>query len=115
MEMLDGGRLSRVWVSATHAIGLDLLRDTIARALQFERVHRWLHLPADAGRLRARLFAQGLIANERHAESGWDVEIDAPRALLEPLFGLPEGEGEWLRTQLAAANAASYNPATATV
>jgi GTP-binding protein HflX len=115
MEMLDGGRLPRVWASATHAIGLDLLRDTIARALQGTRVHHWLHLPVDAGRLRARLFAQGLIANERHADSGWDVEIDAPRALLEPLFGLPEGEGEWLRTQLAAANAASYNPATATV
>jgi GTP-binding protein HflX len=115
MEMLDGGRLPRVWVSATHAIGLDLLRDAIARALQGTRVHHWLHLPVDAGRLRARLFAQGLIANERHVDSGWDVEIDAPRALLEPLFGLPEGEGEWLRTQLAAANAASYNPTTTTV
>ncbi|HST28970.1 MAG TPA: ribosome rescue GTPase HflX [Rudaea sp.] len=114
-EVLDGGRLPRVWVSATHAIGLDLLRDTIARALQVERVHRWLHLPVDAGRLRARLFAQGLVANERHADDGWEIEIDAPRALLEPLFGLPEGEGEWLRTQLAAANAASYNPATTTV
>ena len=113
-EMLDGGRIPRVWVSATHAIGLELLRDTVARALQGERVHRWLHLPVDAGRLRARLFAQGLVANERHGDSGWEIEIDAPRALLEPLFGLPAGEGEWLRAQLAAADAASYNPATAT-
>jgi GTP-binding protein HflX len=112
-EMLDGGKIPRVWVSATHAVGLDLLRDTVARALQVERVHRWLHLPVDAGRLRARLFAQGLVANERHGDSGWEIEIDAPRALLEPLFGMPEGE--WLRAQLAAADAASYNPATATV
>jgi GTP-binding protein HflX len=114
-EMLDGGRTPRVWASATHAIGLDLLRDTIARSLQGERVHRWLQLPVAAGRLRARLFAQGLVANERHGDGGWEIEIDAPRALLEPLFGLPEGEGEWLRAQLAAADAASYNPATATV
>ena len=113
LDCLDGGMTPRVWVSATHAIGLDLLRDAIARALQGARVHRWLHLPVDAGRLRARLFAQGLVANERHDESGWDVEIDAPRALLEAMFGLPEGD--WLRTQLAGMDAASYNPKTATV
>ncbi|MDE2258382.1 MAG: GTPase HflX [Xanthomonadaceae bacterium] len=114
MEMLDGGRVPRVWVSAIHAHGLDLLRDTLARRLQGERVHRWLRLPVEAGRLRARLFAQGLVADERHADSGWEIEIDAPRALLEPLFGLPEGEGEWLRAQLAAAEVATYNLATAT-
>ncbi|MBS0486797.1 MAG: 50S ribosome-binding GTPase, partial [Proteobacteria bacterium] len=114
-EMLDGGRLPRVWVSATQAIGLELLRDTVARALQGERVHRWLHLPMDAGRLRARLFAQGLVANERHGDDGWDIEIDAPRALLESLYGLPGGDGDWLRAQLAAARAASYNPPTIAV
>ncbi|HZW52022.1 MAG TPA: ribosome rescue GTPase HflX, partial [Rudaea sp.] len=62
VDYLDGGKTPRVWVSATHAIGLDLLRDTIARSLQGERVRHWLHLPVDAGRLRARLFAQGLVA-----------------------------------------------------
>ena len=101
-ETVDGGRTSRVWVSATQAIGMDLLRDVIARTLQGERVHRWLHVPDSAGRLRARLFAQGFVASERACESGWELEIDAPRALLEPLFGLPSGEGEWLRQQLAA-------------
>jgi GTP-binding protein HflX len=101
-EMIDGGRTPRVWVSATHAIGLDLLRDAIARTLQGERVHRWLHVPDAAGRLRARLFAQGLVASERPADSGWELEIDAPRALVEPLFGLPGGDGEWLREQLQA-------------
>ena len=101
-ETVDGGRTSRVWVSAAQAIGMDLLREVIARTLQGERVHRWLHVPESAGRLRARLFAQGFVASERPAESGWELEIDAPRALLEPLFGLPSGEGEWLRRQLAA-------------
>lgn len=99
-EFVDGGRIPRVWVSATHSIGLDLLRDVIARTLQGERVHRWVQLPDSAGRLRARLFAQGFVASERQAERGWELEIDAPRALLEPLFGLPGGEGEWLRHEL---------------
>jgi GTP-binding protein HflX len=100
LETMDAGRTSRVWVSATHSVGLELLREVIARTLQGERVHRWLQVPDSAGRLRARLFAQGLVASERAAESGWELEIDAPRALVEPLFGLPGGEGEWLREQL---------------
>jgi GTP-binding protein HflX len=102
IELIDGGRMSRVWVSATHALGLDLLRDVIARTLQGERVHCWLQVPDSAGRLRARLFAQGLVASERPADSGWELEIDAPRALVEPLFGLPDGDGDWLRAQLQA-------------
>jgi len=100
-EFVDGGRTPRVWVSATQSICLDLLRDVIARTLQHERVHCWVQVPESAGRLRARLFAQGLVASERQAESGWELEIDAPRALLEPLFGLPGGEGEWLRHELS--------------
>jgi len=65
-------------------------------------VHCWLHVPDENGRLRARLFEKGLVANERNRESGgWEIEIDAPRARLEPLFG--SAEGAWLREQLAQA------------
>lgn len=99
-DSLDGGRTPRVWVSAAQSSGLELLRKTLNDSLQHDRVHRWLHLPEDAGRLRARLFAQGLVTNERPAETGWELEIDAPRARIEPLFGLPEGA--WLREQLSA-------------
>ena len=28
--------------------------------------------------------------------------FDAPRALVEPLFGLPDGDGDWLRHRLLA-------------
>jgi GTPase len=103
LETIDGGTTSRVWVSAAAGRGMDLLRETLARTLQHERVHCWLRVPDDAGRLRARLFAQGLVANERPAESGWELEIDAPRALIEPLLGLPEGA--WLKEQIGAAEA----------
>jgi len=99
IDSVDGGRVQRVWVSAVTGDGLDLLRQAITTALQHDRVHRWVQVPESAGRLRARLFASGVVANERDAESGWELEIDAPRALLEPLFGLPGGEGDWLRAQ----------------
>jgi GTPase len=98
VDSVDGGRTPRVWVSAMRSVGLDLLRDTLGRNLQHERVHCWVSVPDEAGRLRARLFEQGLVANERAAEHGWELEIDAPRALIEPLFGMPEGK--WLREQI---------------
>ena len=101
LDSIDGGRVQRVWLSAATGAGLDLLREAITRALQHDRVHCWLRVPDSAGRLRARLFASGLVASEREAQTGWELEIDAPRALIEPLFGLPGGEGEWLRSQFA--------------
>jgi len=101
LDSIDGGRVQRVWLSAASGAGLDLLREAITRALQHDRVHCWLQVPDSAGRLRARLFASGLVASEREAQTGWELEIDAPRALIEPLFGLPGGEGDWLRSQFA--------------
>jgi len=95
-------RVPRVRVSAVTGAGLDSLREAITQALRRERVHRWLKVPDSAGRLRARLFEAGLVASERAAEHGWEIEIDAPRMLLEPLFGLPGGEGEWLEGELGA-------------
>ena len=92
----------RVRVSARDGLGLDGLREAIAAALSIDRVRITLEVPASAGRLRARLHAQGLVAAERVDDGGWQVDIDAPRALLEPLFGLPDGDGEWLRGALLA-------------
>jgi len=77
-------------------------------------VNAELLLPSSAGRLRARLHAQGLVADEQAHEQGWRIRIDAPRTLVEPLFGLPGGDGEWLRANLgllAATDGATYNPA----
>jgi GTP-binding protein HflX len=109
LDTVDGGRTQRAWVSAATGAGLDLLREAITIALQRDRVHCWLQVPDSAGRLRARLFASGFVASERQAERGWELEIDAPRNLLEPLFGLPGGDGDWLRRQLAPPLAPTYN------
>jgi len=114
LDYIDGGELPRAWVSAVTGEGVDGLLHAIGRRLGAERVRTELHLPAASGRLRARLHAQGLVAEEAADENGWRIRIDAPRALVEPLFGLPDGDGAWLRGQLgpgllAAADAPTYN------
>jgi len=113
LDHIDGGELPRAWVSARSGAGLEGLRRAIAARLGTQRVCADLLLPPVAGRLRARLHAQGLVAHERVSEQGWHVHIDAPRVLVEPLFGMPDGDGSWLREHLlAAVQGATYNPAT---
>ncbi|MBA8885844.1 GTP-binding protein HflX [Dokdonella fugitiva] len=113
VDYLEGGELPRAWVSAVSGAGIDGLLHAIGLRLGDERVRAELLLPSDAGRLRARLHAQGLVAAEHVDERGWHIRIDAPRALVEPLFGLPGGDGDWLRARLlAATDAPTYNRAT---
>lgn len=92
----------RVWLSALKGNGIDGLRDAIAKRLGNERIDAVLDLPLSAGRLRARLHEQALVLEETATDGGWRIRIDAPRAVIEPLFGLPGGDGNWLRSQLQA-------------
>ena len=91
----------RVWISAAAGQGLELLREAIGERLSGTRVHADLHLPPQAGRLRARLIEIGAVQGERYDESGWTLAIDAPRDLLAPLAGdARNGEGRLLRPLL---------------
>lgn len=103
LDSIDGGKTSRAWVSAVTGAGLDGLKAAIVQRLGAERIRADLHVPSSSGRLRARLHAQGIVAEEIAEDSGWHIRIDAPRALVEPLFGLPDGDGDWLRGRLLAA------------
>jgi GTP-binding protein HflX len=110
LDSLDGGRTPRAWVSAVTGAGLEGLKVAIEGKLGAERVRAELHVPSTSGRLRARLHAQGVVADERADDSGWLIRIDAPRALVEPLFGLADGDGDWLRRRLLARpNTPTYN------
>jgi len=110
LDSIDGGKTSRAWLSAVTGAGLDGLKVAIAQRLGAERIRADLHVPSSSGRLRARLHAQGLVAEENAEESGWLIRIDAPRALVEPLFGLPDGDGDWLRGRLLAPSSTpTYN------
>ncbi|HET9031692.1 MAG TPA: ribosome rescue GTPase HflX [Dokdonella sp.] len=94
----------RAWVSARDGTGIESLLDAIGQALSSERIHRVVEMPATSGRLRARLHELGLVTSEVAGDEGWRIEIDAPRSRIEPLFGLPDGQGDWLKAALAAAD-----------
>ncbi|MEO8673281.1 MAG: ribosome rescue GTPase HflX [Tahibacter sp.] len=104
LEMIAGGTIPRVWVSAAKGLGLDLLGTAITDRLGQNRQCCELVLPHGKGRLRARLFEAGVIASEHVDDAGWHLQIDAPQARLEPLFGLPDGDGAFLKSALTASN-----------
>ena len=88
------GRITRVWLSAASGVGMDLLRGALTEYFQQDRVHGWLRLPPEAGRLRARLFDLGAVMSERIDEQGdWMIEVELQRRRLLQLQhseGLPE-------------------------
>ncbi len=96
-DAIDGGRNQRVWTSALTGAGLDLLRAAISDQLAPERIREEIVLPHARGRLRARLFAAGVVAAEIDGDDGWHLTVDAPREQVEPLFGLGDGDGALLR------------------
>jgi GTP-binding protein HflX len=72
----DGGARERIWVSARDGAGLDLVRDALGARLGLRRILGDLRLPADSGRLRARLHELGAVRAERHDEQGWTLQLD---------------------------------------
>jgi GTP-binding protein HflX len=79
-----GGGANRIWVSAASGAGLDWLREAIAERLELHVRHRWLRLPPSAGALRARLYAAGVVREERSRKDGaLDLQVQLPAAELE--------------------------------
>jgi GTPase len=73
---------TRVFLSAREGLGLDLLCRAIAERFEGRRIHRWLNLPAQAGRLRSWLYNQGAVREERaDLCGGWFLSVTVgPRA-----------------------------------
>lgn len=95
-----GGTQARVWLSAAQGQGLELLRAAIAEQLGQDRLRLQLRLAPSQGRLRARLYEAGVVQQESSDENGWQLALDAPRARLQALYGLPDGDGSYLRTAI---------------
>jgi len=104
---VDSDQQTRVRVSASTGLGLDLLRTAISQDLNHAHWHGDIKLPLSAGRLRSRLFAAGVVDTESAEEDGWKMAIDGPESRIVPLFGLPDGDGEWLRARLKSVSAAA--------
>ncbi|MCF6218968.1 MAG: GTPase HflX [Gammaproteobacteria bacterium] len=73
----EHGNVRRIWVSAQADLGMELILEAVAEQFRDQRIHHWLNLPADAGRLRARLFELEAVRSERFGEQGeWHLEIE---------------------------------------
>lgn len=79
VERDDDGRVNRVWVSAQTGAGTNLLVDAIREHVAAERIHGWLTLGSDQGRVRALLFGMGAVCRENITDSGtWRMEVELP-------------------------------------
>jgi GTP-binding protein HflX len=108
VDRIEGPTRDRVWLSAARKTGLDGLREAIAGALSGERIRIDLSLPPQAGRLRAKLFAAGVVGSESTSDDGgWSLAIDAPRQRLAPLLGAEGSDGELMRAAVARAEGTS--------
>lgn len=83
LERDESGTVVRVWVSAVTGAGLDLLRQAIAERIRPAAVQDFrLTLPADAGKLRAQLFAHRAVREESMLDDGrvhLSVQMAYPR------------------------------------
>ncbi|NNF66029.1 MAG: GTPase HflX [Gammaproteobacteria bacterium] len=64
------GRVRRVWLSALTGEGIELLLDVIAETLTQGQLRLTLRIPPAAGKLRARLFEEGVVRNEVIMDDG---------------------------------------------
>ncbi len=79
IERDEHGQVSAVWVSAESGAGLDLLMEALAERVAEGRIRRWIHVPAQQQRLRARLFELGVVREEEVEPDGscrLDVDLD---------------------------------------
>jgi GTP-binding protein HflX len=80
------GRPQRVWLSARDGRGLDLLRQALAELLGHDMFVATLCLPQSLARLRAQLFALGVVQSETHDEHGSSLlVVSVPRSELNRL------------------------------
>jgi GTP-binding protein HflX len=84
VERDESGRVTHVWVSAVRSQGLDLLRESVAERLSRAARKATLRVAVNAGEVRARLYAAGLVRAERIAENG-AFEIDTELSEVELL------------------------------
>jgi GTP-binding protein HflX len=104
LERAADGNASAVWISAAQGLGLEMLREAIGERLGLSVQRLWMHLPPAAGGLRARLYAAGVVRDERAlADGAIELLVELPAAELaqwaaqpgvqlleaQPLPGLP--------------------------
>ncbi|MBI3560180.1 MAG: GTPase HflX [Gammaproteobacteria bacterium] len=80
------GRPRRVWVSASNARGMELVRQAVAELLAESIIHQVLVLPATQGKLHAKLHALGVVEQEHiDPEGQWVASVRLPATLWQML------------------------------
>jgi GTP-binding protein HflX len=95
---LRGDERVAVWMCARDGDGLGLLREALGERLGLKRVNGEILLPADAGRLRARLHALEAVRDESHDDAGWRLRVDL--ALADAVRLAAQSDGAPLRELL---------------
>ena len=73
----------RCWLSAQTGSGIELLKSVIGNHLKPEKQTFKIHLPPEAGKLRASLFEKGAVCDEvLDGEGGWVMRINIDRPSL---------------------------------
>jgi GTP-binding protein HflX len=94
LERTPDGTPGAVWISAAAeqapAAGIELLREAVVDRLDLKVRRLWLRLPVSAGALRARLYAAGVVRDERTMEDGeLELLVDVPAAGADLLAAQP--------------------------
>lgn len=113
IERDEQGRPWRVWLSASTGVGMNLLYEAMAERLATGWVDRWVRLPVNAGRLRARLHEAGeVLSEESDTAGGMLLRVRVNRIHFERLLrgeGLSEADVA-VAAPVAGGEAPSYNP-----
>lgn len=76
----DAHQAQAIWLSALTGSGMDMLRDALSRHCQQDCIHRRVHIAADQGKIRSRLFEVSQILRDQPDDAGgWEMEIQIPR------------------------------------
>lgn len=70
IERDEHGLPRRVWLSAATGAGIELLRDAVAECLGQGRLHGWIRIAPEEGKLRARLHQEAAVLRESVASDG---------------------------------------------
>jgi GTP-binding protein HflX len=83
----DDGNPTRVWLSAISKAGFEELMNVLQQRFSDHKRHYQLALHADEGQIRAFLYSEGAIENEKFENNGdITLNITLSAALLEKLF-----------------------------
>ncbi len=79
VERDKDGKIRRIWLSAQTGEGFDLLEQALLETIKTGTLRHKIHLPANLGNIRAKLYQAGRIITENEdGEGGWEMEVEIP-------------------------------------